>query len=82
MVADKRMIKRNNKIRANLQGLIDDAETQFAVYERQCKVREEKRIYYDHYRTKLDKLNSKAAERANKPVTSTTYAFSSHDKEY
>ena len=82
MKADRRMIKRNGKIRVNLQAQVAEADGVFLAYQQCCKVREERRVYYDHYRLKLEKLNEKAAQRANKPVTSSTYTFSNQDKEY
>ena len=80
--ANKKIVSRNKKIRANLEQMVADAEQVFSLYQKKCAEREEKRIYFDHYRLKLKKLQEKAAEKSNKPVTSTTYAFSSETKEH
>lgn len=82
MAVNRRIVSRNKKIRTNLEQMVADAEQVFSLYQKKCAEREEKRIYFDHYRLKLKKLQEKAAERSNKPVTSTTYAFSSETKEH
>ena len=81
MVANKRLIRQCQKIKDNLQGQVEECETDYQAFQLDCKLREDARIYYDHYRLKMQGLNEKAAKKADKPVTSTTYAFSSQTKE-
>ena len=54
---------------------MDELETTYAGYQQLCKGREEKRVYYDHYRIKVDKLNKKQADIAERGVTSNSTAF-------
>ena len=77
MTANKKVLRHYEKIKANLGGQVGECEEDFQTYLATCKIREDARIYYDHYRLKLKSLNDKAAKLADKPVTSTTYAFSS-----
>ena len=81
MIANKKLIRQCQKIKDNLQGQVEECEADLEAYQLDCKLREDARIYYDHYRLKMQGLNEKAAKKADKPVTSGTYAFSSQTKE-
>ena len=81
MLASKTVISKNSKILTNLNMQVEEVDQDYYEYQELCRARESSRIYYDHYRLKLKKLNEVAAEKANKPITSTTYAMSSAQKE-
>ena len=54
MKANAGLVERNRKIRSNLASKVETVEEIFTLYLAQCKEREESRIYYDHYRAKLE----------------------------
>ena len=60
MAANRQITDRHEKIHVNLTSQIDQVETEFKHYLVHCKTRENARIYFDHYRLKLQDLNSKA----------------------
>ena len=77
MIANKKVIRQYERIHDNLQSQVEECEEDFLGFRQHCRAREDARIYYDHYRLKMETLNEKAAKLADKAVTSTTYTFSS-----
>ena len=53
MVANKRVIRQYQKIKNNLHLQVEECEIDYETYQTDCKLREDARIYYDHYRLKM-----------------------------
>ena len=81
MAANRQVTERHEKIHVNLTSQIDEVEIEFKEYLIHCKTRENARIYFDHYRLKLQALNTQAQKRAERTVTSNTMAMGNVKKE-
>ena len=80
--ANQTIINKYRKTRQILGDQVNQVEGEYAMYTESCKERENNRVFYDHYRIKLQNLRDKEAERASKEyASSSAYMFTSKTKQ-
>ena len=82
MVKNEKLAEKNRKILTAIRDQVGDlkqCQKQMIDY---AKKREEYRIYYDHYRTKVEGLKKKEMKKQNEPVASGDMNWFKQDKSY